>query len=429
MMSDRERWILYPLLFLALGAALKDKLVPPQRLECAVLVADAVHVKRLGVFDSDNFQRIDMRVEERKLSPDGKQKLTMPQIQLTDARRQRGTVLNQEAVLTPLLNANGVHILDDKGRPRVKMGTKIEEVPQTEGETEDSANKKEQDQTQGFVEILDAEGATKITLDTKHRRATEGAESIEASVGRLQILGFPGQPITTLMPHVATVNNLFARGRATAPEIWTHLVRVQGQANRPVLLLAARPLLDEAGKPTTEATGQIQFLGKDFRPIMKLTTNHDRSEGVVDLQSADGVPRVSILGNDDGGQIAAYNGKRAFQLTLGHNQLHSGIMVKDISGIRPYTRPFRAKDFAPRPAPQPPAPEPTTETDATAESQQDGVASDPEDAESEAGDSDSGSPAESQQEDPAAESEEEAETGDAEPGDTTETAQNEDEAN
>jgi hypothetical protein len=41
-MSTRERWIVYPLLFLALGTAIKPKLVPAERVTCRTLeVVDA----------------------------------------------------------------------------------------------------------------------------------------------------------------------------------------------------------------------------------------------------------------------------------------------------------------------------------------------------------------------------------------------------
>jgi hypothetical protein len=36
-MSTRERWIVYPLLFLALGTAIKPKLVPAERMACRIL--------------------------------------------------------------------------------------------------------------------------------------------------------------------------------------------------------------------------------------------------------------------------------------------------------------------------------------------------------------------------------------------------------
>lgn len=43
-MSTRERWIVYPLLFLALGAALRDKYIRPSRLQAARVEAEEMVV-------------------------------------------------------------------------------------------------------------------------------------------------------------------------------------------------------------------------------------------------------------------------------------------------------------------------------------------------------------------------------------------------
>jgi len=45
-MTTRERWIVYPLLFLTLGIALRDKIVPPVHLRCSELVCDRVVSKQ-----------------------------------------------------------------------------------------------------------------------------------------------------------------------------------------------------------------------------------------------------------------------------------------------------------------------------------------------------------------------------------------------
>lgn len=91
-MSERERWIIYPLLFLALGAALRDKLInstESQRVKCQGLMVydssgdvsmvlgaeqfpdvrqqtvrsqlklDAIEVAKLRVTDSVSFERIE----------------------------------------------------------------------------------------------------------------------------------------------------------------------------------------------------------------------------------------------------------------------------------------------------------------------------------------------------------------------------------
>jgi hypothetical protein len=43
-MSQRERWVVYPLLFLALGLALRDKLVPPKSLKAGLILCDQLEV-------------------------------------------------------------------------------------------------------------------------------------------------------------------------------------------------------------------------------------------------------------------------------------------------------------------------------------------------------------------------------------------------
>ncbi len=48
-MSTRERWIVYPLLFLALGAALRDKFIPPSQLRARSIAAEEVVGREMTV--------------------------------------------------------------------------------------------------------------------------------------------------------------------------------------------------------------------------------------------------------------------------------------------------------------------------------------------------------------------------------------------
>ncbi len=63
-MSQRERWIVYPLLFLALGIAVRDKLIPPERLDVGLLrcdqleVLDRVACQQLAVCDPQGIPRL-----------------------------------------------------------------------------------------------------------------------------------------------------------------------------------------------------------------------------------------------------------------------------------------------------------------------------------------------------------------------------------
>ncbi len=65
-MSERERWIVYPLLFLALGAALRDKLLQrtwAKSLVCEQLVMVDDTGKSVAVFKGDLLQAARIRAE------------------------------------------------------------------------------------------------------------------------------------------------------------------------------------------------------------------------------------------------------------------------------------------------------------------------------------------------------------------------------
>ena len=69
-MSQRERWILYPLLFLALGTALRDKLVPA-RLRPLSVDAALVRCERLEVVEREE-NSLDLRFRPRIIGEGGR---------------------------------------------------------------------------------------------------------------------------------------------------------------------------------------------------------------------------------------------------------------------------------------------------------------------------------------------------------------------
>jgi hypothetical protein len=60
-MSTRERWIVYPLLFLTLGSVLRDKLVPQSHFQAVTISADQIRCSRL---QSDLIKAIEAAVAE-----------------------------------------------------------------------------------------------------------------------------------------------------------------------------------------------------------------------------------------------------------------------------------------------------------------------------------------------------------------------------
>ncbi len=64
-MNDRERWIIYPLLFLALGAALRDKLLKQTR-------ADQIVCSRMILVDTDGRPMAYLTGDELSFVPGGR---------------------------------------------------------------------------------------------------------------------------------------------------------------------------------------------------------------------------------------------------------------------------------------------------------------------------------------------------------------------
>src|ERR1700753_1788049 len=85
-MSDRERWIIYPLLFLALGAALRDKFVDPT-------VRKSIVCQELTIVDDD----ADLQTGARVLAKIGPN---------PEAAGSGIIMVNGAMEVTGLLNAN-----------------------------------------------------------------------------------------------------------------------------------------------------------------------------------------------------------------------------------------------------------------------------------------------------------------------------------
>jgi hypothetical protein len=67
-MSTRERWIVYPLIFLTLGIAMRDKVVPPPQIRVPEIAANRIHCNQLQV---DLLQVNQAAVCKRLESKDG----------------------------------------------------------------------------------------------------------------------------------------------------------------------------------------------------------------------------------------------------------------------------------------------------------------------------------------------------------------------
>jgi hypothetical protein len=112
LMSTRERWIVYPLLFLALGTAIKPKLVPPELrgLEMASgnLQANRIICRSLDVVDDDSRPYIRMTTSNSTKEAE---------IQVINRRGKPVISLHADAAT----RAGLIETLNDDGRPQTAM--------------------------------------------------------------------------------------------------------------------------------------------------------------------------------------------------------------------------------------------------------------------------------------------------------------------
>lgn len=120
-MNDRERWIIYPLLFLALGSAVVDKLMPRDAtfamLECEALVvsSDPLQRRRIEI----NPQGITALAENGstesvgfRLGANGQLKAN----QLVTTQLVTAQLVATQGVVAPQVTAQVWHVVDSQGK-------------------------------------------------------------------------------------------------------------------------------------------------------------------------------------------------------------------------------------------------------------------------------------------------------------------------
>ena len=115
-MSERERWIIYPLLFFALGAALRDKF--SQQVHTGGLSAQHIECEELVVTSSEHPQQVFARLSSgEQRTPDGRLLARTGVLVLRDSEdKQLCGVSNNELVVRQI-NCEGVRVADpDDGR-------------------------------------------------------------------------------------------------------------------------------------------------------------------------------------------------------------------------------------------------------------------------------------------------------------------------
>ena len=114
-MSQRERWIVYPLLFLALGLALRDKLVSPKS-----LTAGTVSCYQLEVLGQADCHQLTVRDGE------GNPRIRLGVVnhggQLELDTRTAGTVWCDQLEVLGQAECHQLTVRDGEGNPRIRLG-------------------------------------------------------------------------------------------------------------------------------------------------------------------------------------------------------------------------------------------------------------------------------------------------------------------
>lgn len=151
-MSERERWTIYPLLFLALGASLKDKILPDRDIE-----ATLIRCQQLEVVDRD---------------------------------REVKARMNANLLAAPLILARDARILGANDEPRISLGTNPHDAPRLEFFGNDRKPvlllATDEENTTGMVITFDANDAPHFMITASVRAAAaqsneESPEGQEAS--------------------------------------------------------------------------------------------------------------------------------------------------------------------------------------------------------------------------------------------------------
>ncbi|MCE9554707.1 MAG: hypothetical protein K8T91_15225 [Planctomycetes bacterium] len=131
-MTDRERWIVYPLLFLALGASLRDKFGGPESIDATRIHCDELSATQIVIADPrDKQPRIVLKSVPGGSQESGTVAQTSGQIELLDGSKRVQTAMAHGAVITHGLKTQVIAVADPAGRTRVQIGTKLEVAAQS----------------------------------------------------------------------------------------------------------------------------------------------------------------------------------------------------------------------------------------------------------------------------------------------------------
>jgi hypothetical protein len=187
-MTERERWIVYPLLLLGLGASLKDKLVAPsvvkaEKIECnqiqcrqqlvtnqleatQVSVAKSLAAGQVVVMDPQKQPRILLRTIPAREGETVLKEKTRGQISVFDETNRVICALGQRIVCTQLISAGPIEILGSRLRVYDRAGQLKAQIRSSEvGKLRENDGDDQQPAvTTGRFELYGSDPASIVTM-------------------------------------------------------------------------------------------------------------------------------------------------------------------------------------------------------------------------------------------------------------------------
>lgn len=124
-MSERERWIVYPLIFFALGAAIRDKLI--QRVETKEMICESLQIVDL---ENPTYPLVELTFARHSGNDPNQQAEQVGSLRIVDSDGNLVGSIERNGYIERLLTRQ-VQVVDPHDHPLVNVGTEPVLVPGT----------------------------------------------------------------------------------------------------------------------------------------------------------------------------------------------------------------------------------------------------------------------------------------------------------
>lgn len=331
-MSEHERWVVYPLLFLALGVGLRDKLT-------RTITADRIECRTLAFTQRDDKPRMTLTTEEYLAEDQATrtEKADVPSgLALFDAGLRRiasiGEVLRCRALaVEKVAECNAVAVRGPASCRTLIVGETVEKPLVVVGH--EKFQRAEKPAHFGVITTFSSDGRPLAQLGPVSRCKA------------LVVDDEQGQPLVTVGPqnylrggkpdHAGAIKTFDSKGAAQAqlgPVLLCQEMHIvgKGELSRRLISLGSVATTGPGDEPGW--AGRITLQGTDGRPVLALGTDEPGAAGIVTTQLADGRAQAVLRATQEGALLTLADPDRQLTLAMGHFPSESGIVAADAQG-------------------------------------------------------------------------------------------------